>query len=139
MSIDQTKLTPAPWRSERRYSDGIEVVPRINCERNADRECGRVADLVGAPYLGYESTVVNAEFIALARNVFDVMMRRGWEFRTVPGCGYCATFTTGHCVDDTWIAEGNKPTMKRFHADPFTCLVEADAWYKANVEAKGTP
>lgn len=71
MSIDLTKLTPAPWWSERRFSNECEIVPRIKCARDKNRECGWIADLIGAPYLGYESTLANAEFIALARNAFD--------------------------------------------------------------------
>lgn len=49
--LDLTKLSPAPWIVERHYSNGCEIVPRIHCEKSKDRECGWVADCVGAPYL----------------------------------------------------------------------------------------
>lgn len=77
--MDVMKLSPAPWTVERRYSNGCEIVPRIHCPRDESRECGWVADLVGAPYLGHESSLENAEAIAMMRNDFDVKQRRGWH------------------------------------------------------------
>lgn len=136
--IDLTKLTPAPWRSERRYSNECEIVPRIHSARSKDRECGWVADLVGAPYLGYESTLVNAEFIALARNAFDVMMRRGWYPAKV---NWHAEGV--NCWGVVQPSLGNNRMMGTLTStepylwpDPFTALVEADKWYRENVEAK---
>ena len=75
--IDLGKLTSAPWRSERRFSNGCEVCPRIHCTPSKDREYGWIADVIGAPYLGYESTLANAEFIALARNAFAALQEYG--------------------------------------------------------------
>jgi hypothetical protein len=122
--LDLSKLTPAPWYNERRFSNGCEIVPRICCEKNASRECGRIADLVGAPYLGYESTLVNAEFIALARNAFDVMVRRGWSIRKDK-------------LGSRWhVPEAHRPNYCAAGDDPFTALVEADKWYKENVEGR---
>ena len=95
--MDLSKLTPAPWRSERRYSNGCEIVPRIHCAPTKERECGWIADLVGAPYLGYESTLTNAEFIALARNAFEY-----------------------------------DPAVRKALLE----YIEADKWYKENVEQK---
>lgn len=136
MTIDLSKLTPAPWRTERRYSNGCEIIPRIKCTPDSNRECGWIADLIGAPYLGYESTLVNAEFIALARNAFDVMLRRGWCAIQQPSGRWA--------VKIDWSAIGNSGGMQsgfapQQHADPFTALVETDAWYKENVEGKDTP
>jgi hypothetical protein len=133
MSIDLEKLTPAPWGSERRSSNGREIVPRIICERSKDRECGWIADLVGAPYLGYESTLVNAEFIALARNALDVMMRRRWYvsyfFRSEKGKHFDKWLL--HCGDDE---EENmlEADGKLIGDDPFTTLDDADQWMKEN-------
>lgn len=58
--------TPGPWKVECRFSNGCEITPRIICEPDADRECGWIADLIGAPYLGHESTLPNAQLIAAA-------------------------------------------------------------------------
>lgn len=134
------KLTPAPWRSERRFSNGCETVPRIHCDRSKDRECGWVADLVGAPYLGYESTLANAEFIALARNAFDVMMRRGWwPIRNTDGKGWRIAWDARDCTNGLvkawpwWDYEKQMDTPATW-PDPFTALTDADKWYRKNVE-----
>lgn len=130
--MDLEKLTPAPWRMKRRYSNGCEIVPRIHCEPSKDRECGWIADCVGAPYLGYESTLVNAEFIALARNAFDVMMRRGWwaKFDLQLKLWKLSSMLGAEPPRGIWA----KWITCNLFPDPFTALVEADAWYKANVE-----
>lgn len=59
--------TAGPWLVQRRYSNECEIVPRITCEPSAERKCGWIADMVGAPYLGYADTIANADFIAHAR------------------------------------------------------------------------
>ncbi len=63
----------------------------------------------------------DAEFIALARNAFEVMMRRGW------GVEWNA---------DGWTVTGLNWSGPETAADPFTALVEADKWYRENVEKK---
>ena len=70
---------------------------------------------------------VNAEFITLARKAFDVMMRRNWHpHRALISGWYAAEQHSVHtAVLPAIICD-----------DPFTALVEADDWYKANVEAK---
>lgn len=60
--------TSGEWSVERRYSNDCEIVPRMTCPRSSDRECGWIADMIGAPYLGYKSTLHNADFIAFAAN-----------------------------------------------------------------------
>jgi len=60
-------------------------------------------------------------FIVLARNAFDVMMRRGWSVRKD--------------LDGEWFCmESSRDGLAIKAKDPFTALVEADRWYKANVE-----
>lgn len=58
--------TPGPWRVKRRWSNNCEIVPRITCNPDDDRACGWIADIIGAPYLGHESTLPNAMLIAAA-------------------------------------------------------------------------
>lgn len=65
------KHSPGPWSVERRYSNGCEIIPRIHCEKSKDRECGWIADVIGAPYLGYESTLHNARLIAAAPELLE--------------------------------------------------------------------
>ena len=71
------------------------------------------------------------EFIAMARNAFDVMMRRGW---------YCHPTSKGWiCYEDEKTGPGRMTDdggcshalndMKAF-SDPFTALVAADEWMK---------
>lgn len=65
------KATPGPWKVERRYSNGCEIVPRIVCEPDSDRGCGWIADIIGAPYLGHQSTLPNARLIAAAPDLLE--------------------------------------------------------------------
>lgn len=67
--------TPGPWKVERRFSNGCEIVPRITCQRDDDRGCGWIADAIGAPYLGHESTLPNARLIAAAPNLLAEVRR----------------------------------------------------------------
>jgi len=64
----------------------------------------------------------DAEFIVLARAAFEVMMKRGWA----PGRGN----------NGNWWVENVKGdlVLDQDYADPFTALVEVDAWYRENVE-----
>jgi len=63
--------TPGPWAVERRWSNGCEIVPRIVCKPDDDRGCGWIADIIGAPYLGHESTLPNARLIAAAPELLE--------------------------------------------------------------------
>lgn len=133
--IDLSRLTPAPWHVERltvhasfRQREEPEVkVGDSKYDGDPGNFLHRICDL-SCTRGKYEIELTNAEFIALARNAFDVMMRRGWyaypvsvETWQVEMCGISN--------DDRrqWMALGE-------HADPFTALVEADKWYKENVE-----
>jgi len=61
------KATPGTWDVKRQYSNECEDVPLIVCEPGADRGCGVIGEMWGAPYLGYKSTLPNASFIAATR------------------------------------------------------------------------
>lgn len=101
MAFDPTRLTPAPWK----------------------HEGGLVVDCVGFPILLPEKDSADQAddltFAALARNAFDVMLRRGWTAYPV---------LDGWCVLDrskTVLWANNEPYNA---ADPFSALVEADRW-----------
>ena len=122
------KLTPAPWFIG---SDGSRVYVLDNAI-TLDSE-GRVASCFQTG---------DAEFIALARNAFDVMMRRGWVLYMDGGGHWIACERS----DKEGIVHG--PIIKRdgevcwydgLYSDPFTALVEADKWYRENVEVATTP
>ena len=112
--FDLTKLTPAPWR-----------VAGVQGQTTKYVACS-------AGVLSLSMSEANAEFTALARNAFDVMMRRRW---TVEPCG--AMWYASACEDEDdlccspVIPWGQNPAI---FADPFTALVEADKWYRENVE-----
>jgi hypothetical protein len=115
--IDLTKLTPAPWEADESH---------IVYGRK-----GTLRETPGFAKFESEHRNTDAEFTALARNAFDVMIRRGWS---------------AVCDLDQWAIQWNQHGIhidevyrtKRW-PDPFTALVEADEWYKANVEGKVQP
>ena len=110
--IDLKKLTPAPWQAQ---GEGI-------C-------CGLYAEPGHMLIFDPDSTWADASFIALARNAFDVMLRRGW-YAYPP-----SSQQVGWGVD----ARPQALPMdlcKLSWPDPFTALVEAEKWYVANVEGK---
>lgn len=123
MSIDLTKLTPAPWYvTTNDYGTEFTVCAKLN---------GQVARIVS-----WHSDI-DAEFIALARNAFDIMMWHGWH--AVPlrftddGCDQWGVKSADAMVE-TIAESGFSKKSCTFWPDPFTALVEADAWYRANIE-----
>lgn len=112
MSIDLSKLSPAPWL--RSGKDIIGPIPD-SPENTGDTD---------------------KDFICLARWAFEVMMRRGWGVQAASGPGWHpggVEFGWQAMSDDnrTWIGQTT-------YSDPFTALVEADHWYRENVEARKT-
>jgi hypothetical protein len=78
----------------------------------------------------FDEGAVPAAFIALARNAFDVMMRRGW-------------FPKRADISRKWFVLRLSDSFQHEELigtgcadDPFTALVEADEWYKENVEGR---
>jgi hypothetical protein len=105
------RLSPAPWR----VSDAHGL-----CVVRDDPIGDVVADLSVGQWVGNRA---DAEFIALARNAFDVMMRRRWHQEPLSNGKWlvCENRNGDWC---------DGPTCD----DPFTALVEADRWYRENVE-----
>ena len=116
--MDVSKLTPAPWEAEEFDSDygsgALYAKPH-----------GRFIGVMGENY-------TDAEFIALARNAFDVMMRRGWRVGKKPGCVDAFVVESWQQVEGKILWSPVWPG--HVSSDPFTALVEADKWYKENVE-----
>jgi hypothetical protein len=113
------ELALAPWHVEDHAdSDHFPGLVRVYMKRSGDDPSPWVADV------GLSRS--NAEFIALARNAFDVMMRRGWSPER---------------MGDTWVVNDEDGRMFNYQSeelmrwpDPYTALVEADAWYKEHIE-----
>lgn len=113
MNLD--KLTPVPWIA----NQFLAGQGGDNCWKlHAGSSLGRhVADFGS---LGEE----DCKFTELARNAFDVMMRRGWNPMRWPNGRWCVEDGTG---------SQHSPGTEGY-PDPFTALVEADKWHKENVE-----
>lgn len=112
--MDLSKLTPAPWSSVAQMW-GDSAVPT-----------GKFVLAHGKTPVAIFLNEADCDAAALARNAFDVMMRRGWHSRLLPD-------GRGWTVD---VAQCRHYGDKGMFADPFTALVEADRWYAANVEGK---
>jgi hypothetical protein len=105
--IDLSKLSPAPWTgdenaTEIRDGNGESVLAQTGRER----DCFGEEDFA---------------FVLLARQAFDVMMRRGWEAQQYQRQWFAVD---GDRMD------GRAIVPDSFHPDPFTALVEADRWTK---------
>jgi hypothetical protein len=139
--LDLTKLTPAPWRWVKEWEDEDGLHWGID-HPTYHESC--VWPLVLLATDDHHAGNTDMAFIALARNAFDVMMRRGWW--PVP----C------RATSEWWVAQGRLgsdspipfddrqaqvgkgcPTLA--WPDPFTALVEADRWYAENVEKTTRP
>lgn len=117
MNLDQ--LTPAPWKAELGDVLAGKFQQEIAC-------CFCGSGQAAMPCHPDEEDVARAEFIALARNAFDVMMRRGWNPVKVDGKWQ----VSGTDESGRW----ETTPLCTWFPDPFTALVEADKWYRENVE-----
>lgn len=129
--MDLSKLTPAPWLIHEDLESGGVYIPR---------------KLGGCPLLHPELDddpvdLAALEFAALARNAFDVMMRQNW----VPVRVYGQWHDHGRKSPPFNRVMGYRWTVREiewgfgndvYFTDPFTALVEADKWYRENVESK---
>lgn len=122
--MDLNKVSPAPW-----FYTGMDLLDN-NGKEVTDICVVNDEDKWICQMIQKGEGEEDAYFIALARNAFDVMMRRHWT-----PCVYGSKF--GVVADN---APNSLPT-RLIHMrwdDPFTALVEADNWYKENMENKAT-
>ncbi len=122
MAIDLAKLSPAPWKWSRSWADK----DLHWCVDHPTETKSAIWPLVLVATDPSHADNADMQFITLARQAFDVLMRRGWWPAQRPDNQWIVTERDGQC--HTRGSEG--------WADPFTALVEADAWYAANVESK---
>jgi hypothetical protein len=73
---------------------------------------------------GWCTNETDLEFIEVARIAFDVMIRRGWGVIPVTGGWQAVECRPGVCGINSMIIK----------SDPFAALVEADKWYRENIE-----
>src|SRR3990167_1977561 len=143
MAIDPMKLSPAPWHYDVRVGN-VSVFAGAPPPECLTHECPRwVAQWTGTWGNGRwevdERHQADLEFIALARNAFDVMLRRGWSPVASPleNEGWRVDMNDGTYF--AYDADRNGAQHPAQWPDPFTALVEADAWWEANVEKGGAP
>lgn len=112
--MNTDKLSPAPWNAE-----GLRVWHE-----------GQTVSLIAM--LKFETEVEHAEddaeFIALARNAFDVLQRRPWTIKKWDDGRWGIAMNVGYHWPDHCLGMPNE------WPDPFTALVAADEWYKEHVE-----
>jgi hypothetical protein len=139
MNLEQ--LSPNPWKWEK-------ITPSCECPEGIYDEgaltllsdSGVVIQPLGGEGAGggWWDLQVNeddAEFITLARNALDVLMnRKYWQVRFNPGNQ--KWFVDFHSKRFDTILAREKTGYVHDHLDPFTALVEADRWYKENIEGK---
>lgn len=124
--MDITKLTPGklvvrPASEIIEHPSGRVVRIPDGVVAETKDELGRTVRTLVADFYG----LADAEFFALARRAFDVMMRRGLGVVRL-ATGWAAALPTSELYED----------LRRQRWDcPFTALIEADKWYRENVEA----
>ncbi len=127
-TLDLSKLSPAPWEATSGsvpIGDTGDYEPWVNVDSPECVIC-RLEETVdfcdGKP--DWHAT---AEFIALARNAFEIMMRRGWGVNRY-GDGW-RPFVRDRAQFEMvrWM---NSRGEEFCWPDPFTALVEADAWWR---------
>lgn len=137
--IDLTKLTPAPWHIT--GFDTIDDDGKTRCNSFVVSACDswllKAFD---------EDDLTPLEFAAIARNAFDVMIRRKWFPALIPSSQKWDVMFYVDLAEPDWGGRAisvlawfgcrilGVPTLTRHWPDPFTALVEADEWYKKNVE-----
>lgn len=116
--MDMNKLSPAPW-----HTGGTTYTPsgpKMNVWTKA------LPGMQSGDVVAWNMKPEDAAFTELARNAFEVMMRREWTAEKWDEAGNWIVVDARHL----WVTR-NPPQI---HTDPFTALVEADKWYAANVE-----
>ena len=107
MAIDLEKLSPAPWVVAGEVWGGETEV------WNGGTEDDKV---------GSFERKVDAEFVALSRNVHEIMMRRGWGVQRTSDGSFCVLGSSGYPFSNP------KTTGFFYGDDPFSVLVDADRW-----------
>ena len=123
MPIDLTKLTPAPWVFDERI--GMVSVFAGDPPECLTHECPRCIASKSSKYdnirgwMLNQADIADMEFIALARNAFDVWMKNPhWAVYERGGKWFCDTRNEVFCTSD----------------DPFSAILMTAKWYKENVE-----
>ena len=129
--MDLSRLSPAPWRNggtDSFYPDEFCHVLETEDGGSLIAEFGFDKQVPG----NQETSAAACDFAALARNAFDVMMRRGWVVQRYDSAADDDDTDGKWYVDEAYRTEECLPCWP----DPFTALVEADRFVTAR-EAQG--
>ena len=135
LSIQKTEAKLQAEADEARLQQLISF--QINEAVAAEREaCAKICDDLDAEYIKHtrrgDKEMSKYPGNKVARAAFDVMMRRGWTLqrRLVNGAFSEWYVMESDDPDACGVTAGNVDCWP----DPFTAIVEADAWYRENVE-----
>ena len=124
--IDLSKLSPSPWYFTPSTNDNLETF--VFNEKDED------VPVLSPILINGDTCDANWDFIVMARQAFDVMMRREWY--ALPNI-WSKKWTVLSSFGVP-IIHGNSDSVLFSSADPFSCLVEADEWF-TNEESKRSP
>lgn len=134
MTIDLSKLTPAPWFVDPKNDCRVRSLVDAPGEEAVELdEAFCVASTHTSSFApGFVIARENAKAIALLRNALDIQFRRGWW--VAPGVKHGEERLR-------WAAQGpwdhQEPGIDgKWHDDPASALCAAEAWYVANCEGK---
>ena len=115
MTLDLTKLSPAPFEVRQ---DPVEVGCKAVCHKfeYEPREFATV-------WIAREMKEADAVFLALARQAFTIMLKRGW------GVEKCYHGWSVYDHQGDFFFPGDKDSWPQ---DPFTAVVKADRWLTEN-------
>ena len=135
-----SKLTPAPLVVREGNYD--EIWKDGSVQTRTDYSVARLLPDLPVPgaFVAVADGIVgkdDAEFFALARNAFDVMMRRGWSPRREWAKGrWFVPQIVGAAKFDTILAF-EKAGGILYYDNPFTALVESDKWLTEHEKNSG--
>lgn len=114
--LDLSKLTPAPWTTEPGHNE-------------KDERWGYCHETGPFVITGREPDT-DDHFVCLARQAFDVMIRRGWTAVKNP---YTKKWFAAETAFSDCSFEHIRGDILSFDT-PYEALVEADKWYSEHVE-----
>ena len=124
-----TELIPAPWSVNYDEDSGCTCVagpnrfPILLAEMDSS-DSGAVC-------------LAAAHFAALARNAYDIQIRRGWTANKSDQGWWVDASYDGSDDGDNWHPDSFQEWLDgRFWDCPLKAMVEADKWHRENCEAK---
>lgn len=125
MEFDRSEITPGKWK----VIGPSEHAGCVYLHAQQEKEELQLATAVLRRNFGED--LANLQLCALARNAEEAMFRRKWGVIFVHD-----KWIVNSCGEGWVWADGRYFTSEQ---SPFLALVEADEWFKANVDGKEKP